>query len=168
MKLAELATQLGAELHGDGSVEITGVRGIEEASPSEITFVANVVWSYTHPQPVRSTSVKTPYAAASSAALRNSSVAPTLGQSKIPVTLKEVTPWSWPASAVKLFGVSAAFFWAGGLISIVLNFPSLRFPFPFGYEIFLVPFGSLWLAAGVPFALFAAITADSRWDVEQE
>jgi len=41
MKLAELATQLGAELHGDGSVEITGVRGIEEASPSEITFVAN-------------------------------------------------------------------------------------------------------------------------------
>ncbi|HKN62609.1 MAG TPA: hypothetical protein VJW93_15615, partial [Candidatus Acidoferrales bacterium] len=123
----------------------------------EITFVANVVWSYTHPQPVRSTSVKTPYAAASSAALRNSSVAPTLGQSKIPVTLKEVTPWSWPASAVKLFGVSAAFFWAGGLISIVLNFPSLRFPFPFGYEIFLVPFGSLWLAAGVPFALFAAM-----------
>jgi UDP-3-O-[3-hydroxymyristoyl] glucosamine N-acyltransferase len=41
MKLAELAKRLGAELHGDGSVEITGVRGIEEASPSEITFVAN-------------------------------------------------------------------------------------------------------------------------------
>jgi UDP-3-O-[3-hydroxymyristoyl] glucosamine N-acyltransferase len=41
MKLAELAERLGAELHGDGSVEVTGVRGIEEASPSEITFVAN-------------------------------------------------------------------------------------------------------------------------------
>jgi len=41
MKLADLAERLGAELHGDGSVEVTGVRGIEEASPSEVTFVAN-------------------------------------------------------------------------------------------------------------------------------
>jgi len=41
MKLAELAERLGAELRGDGSLEITGVRGIEEAGPSEITFVAN-------------------------------------------------------------------------------------------------------------------------------
>jgi hypothetical protein len=123
----------------------------------EITFVANVVWSYMHPQPAPSAGVKARYTPGSSAALRNSSVAPTLGQSRTPVTSKEVTLWSWPASAVKLFGVSAAFFWAGGLISIVLNFPSLRFPFPFGYEIFLVPFGALWLAAGVPFALFAAV-----------
>jgi hypothetical protein len=123
----------------------------------EITFVANVVWSYMHPQPAPSARMKAPYAPASSAALQNSSVVPTLGQSKTPVTLKEVTPWSWPASAVKLFGTSAAFFCAGGLISIVLNFPSLRFPFPFGYEILLVPFGTLWLAAGVPFALFAVV-----------
>jgi UDP-3-O-[3-hydroxymyristoyl] glucosamine N-acyltransferase len=41
MKLAELAGRLSAELHGDGEVEITGVRGIEVAGPSEITFVAN-------------------------------------------------------------------------------------------------------------------------------
>jgi UDP-3-O-[3-hydroxymyristoyl] glucosamine N-acyltransferase len=41
MTLAELAQQLGADLHGDGSVPISGVRGIEEAGPSEITFVAN-------------------------------------------------------------------------------------------------------------------------------
>jgi UDP-3-O-[3-hydroxymyristoyl] glucosamine N-acyltransferase len=41
MTLAELAQQLGADLHGDGAVPITGVRGIEEAGPSEITFVAN-------------------------------------------------------------------------------------------------------------------------------
>jgi hypothetical protein len=118
----------------------------------EITFVANVVWSYMHPQPAPSASAKTQYASASPAALRSSSAVPTLGQSRT-----ALAPWSWPASAVKLFGISAAFFWAGGLISIVLNFPSLRFPFPFGYEIFLVPFGSLWLAAGVPFALFAAL-----------
>jgi UDP-3-O-[3-hydroxymyristoyl] glucosamine N-acyltransferase len=41
MKLAELAERLGAELRGDGDVEVTGVRGIEEASPSEVTFVSN-------------------------------------------------------------------------------------------------------------------------------
>ncbi len=42
MKLGELATQLGAELRGDPDLEITGVKGIEEAGPTEITFVANV------------------------------------------------------------------------------------------------------------------------------
>lgn len=41
MKLGELASRLGAELRGDGEVEITGVKGIEDAGPSEITFVAN-------------------------------------------------------------------------------------------------------------------------------
>ena len=41
MKLGELARQLGAELRGNANLEITGVRGIEEAGPSEITFVAN-------------------------------------------------------------------------------------------------------------------------------
>ncbi|HUA91398.1 MAG TPA: UDP-3-O-(3-hydroxymyristoyl)glucosamine N-acyltransferase [Terracidiphilus sp.] len=41
MKLGELASRLGAELRGDADLEITGVKGIEEAGPSEITFVAN-------------------------------------------------------------------------------------------------------------------------------
>jgi UDP-3-O-[3-hydroxymyristoyl] glucosamine N-acyltransferase len=41
MKLGELASRLNAELHGDKDVEITGVKGIEEAGPTEITFVAN-------------------------------------------------------------------------------------------------------------------------------
>ena len=41
MKLGELATRLGAELHGNADVEVTGVKGIEEAGPTEITFVAN-------------------------------------------------------------------------------------------------------------------------------
>jgi UDP-3-O-[3-hydroxymyristoyl] glucosamine N-acyltransferase len=41
MKLGELASRLGAELRGDPNLEITGVKGIEEAGPSEITFVAN-------------------------------------------------------------------------------------------------------------------------------
>ena len=41
MKLSELAQRLGAELTGSGEIEITGVNGIEEAGPSEVTFVAN-------------------------------------------------------------------------------------------------------------------------------
>lgn len=41
MKLGELASRLGAELRGDADLEITGVKGIEEAGPTQITFVAN-------------------------------------------------------------------------------------------------------------------------------
>jgi UDP-3-O-[3-hydroxymyristoyl] glucosamine N-acyltransferase len=41
MKLGELATRLGAQLHGSADVEVTGVKGIEEAGSNEITFVAN-------------------------------------------------------------------------------------------------------------------------------
>jgi UDP-3-O-[3-hydroxymyristoyl] glucosamine N-acyltransferase len=41
MKLGELATRLGAELRGDAELKVTGVKGIEDAGPTEITFVAN-------------------------------------------------------------------------------------------------------------------------------
>jgi len=41
MKLGELAGRLGAELRGDAELEVTGVKGIEDAGPTEITFVAN-------------------------------------------------------------------------------------------------------------------------------
>jgi len=41
MKLGELASRLSAELRGNPDVEVTGVKGIEEAGASEITFVAN-------------------------------------------------------------------------------------------------------------------------------
>jgi UDP-3-O-[3-hydroxymyristoyl] glucosamine N-acyltransferase len=41
MKLGELATRLGAELRGNAELEITGVKGLEEAGPTELTFVAN-------------------------------------------------------------------------------------------------------------------------------
>lgn len=41
MQAAELARVLQAELRGDPGVEITGVAGIEEAEPGQITFVAN-------------------------------------------------------------------------------------------------------------------------------
>ena len=41
MKLGDLAATLGAELRGDAELEVTGIKGIEEAGPGEVTFVAN-------------------------------------------------------------------------------------------------------------------------------
>ncbi len=41
MKLREIAGRLGCELRGDGEIEITGVAGMEQAGPSELTFLAN-------------------------------------------------------------------------------------------------------------------------------
>ena len=40
-RLGDLAAALGCELRGDGEVEITGVAGMEHATPSELTFLAN-------------------------------------------------------------------------------------------------------------------------------
>jgi len=45
IKLGELATRLGAELRGDPFIDITGVKGLEEASSSDVTFVANPRYS---------------------------------------------------------------------------------------------------------------------------
>jgi UDP-3-O-[3-hydroxymyristoyl] glucosamine N-acyltransferase len=41
MKLGELASRLGAELRGNADLEVTGVKGLEDAGPGDITFVAN-------------------------------------------------------------------------------------------------------------------------------
>jgi len=41
MKLSDLATALGCDLHGDGSIEISGVAGMDAAGPAELTFLAN-------------------------------------------------------------------------------------------------------------------------------
>ncbi|MBI3667548.1 MAG: UDP-3-O-(3-hydroxymyristoyl)glucosamine N-acyltransferase [Acidobacteria bacterium] len=41
MKLSEIARILGCRLEGEGEVEITGVAGVEEAGPSELTFLSN-------------------------------------------------------------------------------------------------------------------------------
>jgi len=41
MKLREMAERLGCVLEGDGSVEITGVAGIEKAAPGTLTFLSN-------------------------------------------------------------------------------------------------------------------------------
>jgi UDP-3-O-[3-hydroxymyristoyl] glucosamine N-acyltransferase len=41
MKLGELAEQLGCALDGDANTEITGVAGLQEAVPGELTFLVN-------------------------------------------------------------------------------------------------------------------------------
>jgi UDP-3-O-[3-hydroxymyristoyl] glucosamine N-acyltransferase len=41
MKLSEIAQRLGCTLEGDANLEITGVAGIEEAEPGQLTFLVN-------------------------------------------------------------------------------------------------------------------------------
>jgi len=41
MKLGEIAERLGCTLEGPPGLEITGVAGVEEAGPSELTFLSN-------------------------------------------------------------------------------------------------------------------------------
>jgi UDP-3-O-[3-hydroxymyristoyl] glucosamine N-acyltransferase len=41
MKLAALAERLGCELRGDGAIEISALRTLEEAGPGDLTFLAN-------------------------------------------------------------------------------------------------------------------------------
>jgi UDP-3-O-[3-hydroxymyristoyl] glucosamine N-acyltransferase len=45
MKLGDLATELGVECHGPAGLEITGVAGIEEAGPGQLTFIANAKYT---------------------------------------------------------------------------------------------------------------------------
>ena len=41
MKLGDIAQRLECKLEGDAGIEITGVAGIEEAAPGQLTFLAN-------------------------------------------------------------------------------------------------------------------------------
>src|SRR5205085_12602439 len=41
MQLAELARLTGAEVEGNGELEITGAAGLDEAEPGHVTFLAN-------------------------------------------------------------------------------------------------------------------------------
>ena len=88
MKLAEVASALGASLVGSnaGQLEITGVAGIEEAGPGEITFIAN---------PKYAAFVKTTRAAAIV-------VAPDFPEIPTP-TLRSGNPYLTVARAIELF-----------------------------------------------------------------
>lgn len=41
IRLGDLAARLGCELRGDPEIEITGVAGLEQAGPQDLTFLAN-------------------------------------------------------------------------------------------------------------------------------
>src|SRR5450755_3977443 len=46
MRLREIAARLECELTGDGEIEITGVAGMEQAGPGELTFLANPKYAH--------------------------------------------------------------------------------------------------------------------------
>ncbi|MBK5293599.1 MAG: UDP-3-O-(3-hydroxymyristoyl)glucosamine N-acyltransferase [Acidobacteriia bacterium] len=46
MKLREIAQHLGCSLIGDGDLEITGLAGMEQAGPSQLTFLANPKYAH--------------------------------------------------------------------------------------------------------------------------
>ncbi len=46
MNLSELAAALGCGLRGDPALEITGVAGMEQAGPAELTFLANPKYAH--------------------------------------------------------------------------------------------------------------------------
>src|SRR4051794_6519668 len=46
MKLSEIAAALGCQVHGDENLEITGVAGMEQAGPSQLTFLANPKYAH--------------------------------------------------------------------------------------------------------------------------
>jgi UDP-3-O-[3-hydroxymyristoyl] glucosamine N-acyltransferase len=46
MKLKDLAEGLGCGLEGNGDLEITGVAGMEQAGPSQLTFLANPKYAH--------------------------------------------------------------------------------------------------------------------------
>lgn len=46
MTLQELADRIGCRLEGDGTIEITGVAGIERAQPGHLTFLANPKYQF--------------------------------------------------------------------------------------------------------------------------
>lgn len=45
-KLRDLAAALGCSLSGDGEIEITGIAGMEQAGPTELTFLANPKYAH--------------------------------------------------------------------------------------------------------------------------
>ena len=107
----------------------------------EAVFLGNVIWSYVQAEPtvpllpVVQDAKKTPEG------VRDDS-AKNMG---------------WPKSPVKLFGIGAAVFAGGGLISLILDVPTYKIPVPISGQLHFLPFGLLWLAAAAPFAVFAML-----------
>lgn len=86
MTLAEIAERLGCELRGDGAIEIGAIRGLEEAGPGDLTFLAN------------------PKYAAQLAATRASAAIVATGTAALPIaTLRADNPYLCFARVLALF-----------------------------------------------------------------
>jgi UDP-3-O-[3-hydroxymyristoyl] glucosamine N-acyltransferase len=107
MRCADLALSLQAELRGDPDLQITGVAGIEEAGPGQITFVAN------------------PKYAAQARNTRASAILVTPDFPDIPVaTLRLKNPYLAFARSIELFYQPPA--WAPGIDPSASIHPSAR------------------------------------------
>jgi len=86
MTLAELAAELGCELRGDGTIPIRAIRGLEEAGPGDLTFLAN------------------PKYAPQLAATRASAVIVATDAAELPIaTLRNANPYLCFARALAIF-----------------------------------------------------------------
>ena len=145
--------------HASGSLTLLIIGALNAASPpqggmdvpstflfwmtllGEAVFIGNVIWSYMHGErgvpllPVVPSAKTTPERVADDSAKN----------------------MGWPKSPAKLFGIGAAAFGAGGLISLILNVPSYPIPVPVHGEVHFLRFGYLWLVAAAPFAIFAML-----------
>ncbi len=107
----------------------------------EAVFLGNVIWSY----------------------VRGEQVVPLLPVVPSAKTTPERVPddsaknMGWPKSPAKLFGIGAAVFAAGGIISLILDVPSYKIPVPWSGQLHFLPYGLLWLAAAAPFSIFALL-----------
>ena len=107
----------------------------------EATFIGNVIWSYVSGE-------------------REVPVLPVVPSAKrTPEHIPDAGPknMGWPKSPAKLFGIGAAFFAGGGLVSLILNMPSFPIPVPISGQMHFLPYGILWLVAAVPFGAFALL-----------
>jgi hypothetical protein len=107
----------------------------------EGVFLGNVIWSYVRGEPAIPLLPVAPSAKTTPEAVRDDG-AKNMG---------------WPKSPVKLFGIGAAFFAAGGIISLILNVPSYPIPVPVSGQLHFLPYGLLWMVAAVPFGIFAML-----------
>jgi hypothetical protein len=107
----------------------------------EGVFIGNVIWSYVRGE------AKVPLLP----------VVPDANTTAERVPDDSAKNMGWPKSPVQLFGIGAAFFAAGGIISVILNVPSYPIPVPVFGQLHFLPYGCLWLTAAGPFAIFVML-----------
>jgi hypothetical protein len=107
----------------------------------EAAFIGNVIWSYVQGEP------KVPLLP----------IVPTAKTT--PERVRDDSPknMGWPKTPENLFGIGAAVFAAGGLVSLILNMPSSKVGVPWSGQLHFLPMGLLWMAVAAPFALFAML-----------